>query len=100
MPRYNTHTFQVPVGPVSVVPYGASVSVPHHSHAVLSTKEETYDSNLLTIRPSPTPSNTSAVEHPMRAPTHTRTARLFRRFLYLPLSSLLNRVHALFKGHL
>src|ERR1700761_5135258 len=99
MPRYNTHTFQVPVGPVSVVPYGASVSVPHHSHAVLSTKEDTYNSNLLTIRPSPTPSNSSTVEHPTRAPTRARTARLFRRFLYLRPSSLLNRLHALFEGH-
>src|ERR1700761_4012165 len=86
MPRYNTHTFQVPVGPLSVVPYGASVSVPHHPHAVLSTKEEPCDSNLLTLNPSPTPSNASSVAHPTRTST--------RRFLCLRPLSLLNQLKA------
>src|ERR1700761_7997609 len=92
MPRYNTPTFQVPVGPVGVVPYGASVSVPHHPHVVLSTKEEPYDSNLLTLYPSPTPSSASSVVHPMRTSTC--------RFLCLRPPSLVNQLHDLFEVHL
>src|ERR1700760_34254 len=76
MPHYNAHTFHVLVGPVGVVPYGASASEPHHPPAVLSTTEEPYNPNLLTLRPSPTPSNASSVAHPTHTSPHARTARL------------------------